>query len=296
MNTCEPGSALAFPMPRPFGVRFTIAATRAPGQPLGHLPAGIEKTFVPDSDANLASITAAVYGKDTPQGENALEMANFALQKSHSIAALIKAGRFRQGQSLAVPWNPDEQKTVRDWLDAAAHDYNWIQYRAAWWKDAKYCNLVWIGGTFTVVGVIWPIMIALLTGAGLGGHRVKKSDYDLARFGSGKSTPATMPGRKSKELDEAGQRQLAAMNQALTDSLKDSISTSGAPAKPAAAAAAAPHIPSPLAAEPLAPPPPSKQEEEKEFSGQFYPVAHPVAKPAETKPDPQQPPGQPKKN
>jgi hypothetical protein len=274
-------------VPTWFGARVPYACTNQrptanPGdarvtKAANHLPAGIEKTFAPDPDATLASITAAVYGKDTPQGESAIELANAALQKSHSIAALIKSGRFRNGQNVMVPWNPDQQKTVRDWLNGVDQDYDWIHYQYAIWKEPNFCKVLWMGGTFAVVGVLWPISITLLTGAGLGGRRVKKSDYDLARFGSGKSTRATMPGRKTKELDEAGQRQLAAMNQTLTDSLKDSATTSAPPPKPAAAPAA--HIPTPLASEPLAPPPAGPQEEAKEFSGQFYPVAHPAAKP-----------------
>jgi hypothetical protein len=278
-------------VPSWFGAHVPYGPSRGSNRAnAGTLPPGMEETYVPAADATLGSITQAVYGKDTPEGRNAIAMANYTLfGLSHSIAELIKMRRFRPGQRLFVPWNPAEGKTVRDWLDTASHQAAWVHYEFAWWKVPKYCRMLWMGIAFGVIGVLWPMALLVLSGAGLSGRRVKESDYDLSRFGSGKSMPAPRAG--AAELDEAGRASLSAMNASLTASLAADATDGGAtpPAAAAGGAAGAAAIPAkPLVAETLAPPVAEQpQKSSKDYKGEFYPVAK-----GEVKSDPDKPKGQ----
>jgi hypothetical protein len=255
----------------PYGPSRALTRAGGPG-----LPPGIQSTYVPALDATLGSITAAVYGKDTPEGEDTLTRANPSFGRSHSIAELLKTGHWKRGQRILVPWNPSDGKTIRDWLDAAAKKYNWVSYKPGWWKDAKYCRMLWMGISVGVIGIIWPVTIALMTGAGLAGRKVKESDYDLSRFGTGKATAA--PSMAAKELDEAGRERLAAMNAALTTDLAANATDGSGAAKPAGTAAGA-ALPAakPLTAETLAPPT-EEQKASKDYAGEFYPVVKPGVK------------------
>jgi hypothetical protein len=281
-----------------FGARVPYAPTnrrptdgngRVLNYPPGQLPPGIEKLYAPDDDATLQSITKAVYGVDSLAGQQIISMANPALEVSQSVAALIKANRLREGQSLLIPWNPSEGRTVRDWFDAAGHDYNWVHYRFAWWKVDRYCKMLWMGISVGIVGVLFPALTSILAGAGLGGRRAVKSDYDLNRFGTG-TAAARMPA-KAKELDEQGREQLAAMNASLMSSLKEGAvdgskqpGTSPPAAAPAAAAAKAKPLPTEAAP---AIPAPEQPAVKKEYAGEFYPVVRPVESHAD---DPKKPP------
>jgi hypothetical protein len=244
---------------------------------LKNLPPGIEKTYVPDPDATLQSITAAVYGKDTLEGQTLIATSNPALAVSQSIATLIKANKFRVGQALLIPWNPAEGKTVRDWLDAAGERYDWVHYKFAWWKEARGCQMLWMGISVGIVGILFPMMVSILAGAGLGGGRSVKSDYDLSRFGGKPGTAAARMPAKAAELDEQGREQLAALNASLTSSLREGIgdaSQKGVPASPATAPAAKqkplPHE------EPAVIPVLEQPAAQKEYAGEFYPVVRPA--------------------
>jgi len=102
----------------------------------------------------------------------------------------------------------------------------------------------------------------------------------MSKYGTGKPEPK--PAAKPKrELSEAGREQLAAMNQSLMSELEESATHGGGaqPAVPAAKPAAGKEF----VAAPAGPvaAPAAKVEEERDFSGEFYPVAHPKGKPEE---------------
>jgi hypothetical protein len=239
---------------------------------------GFKRTYSPDAKDTISTITAAVYGRDTPEGEDALRSANTIFTRSPSIQKLIDVKFFRPGGIVLVPADPDgPQVTVRDWLTEAAAEYPWIQFKYAWWRDTKYAQWLWMGSTFVIVGVLWPIVMALLGRSGLGGREMAMQHYDVNRFGKGKPEKKPAAARPKGELSKAGQEQLAAMNQSLMSELE--VAGSGAAAAAPVAAAQQPakqFVPGP--AEPAAAAP-EKPPEEREFSGEFYPVAHPAAKP-----------------
>ena len=255
-----------------------------------HLPPGIEKAVSAQPGDTLESITASAYGRLSNDGQEAIATANPAFRYSKSVDDLIKRRRMSNGQQILIPWSPEKQKTVRDWLDDAGKNYSWVRYQFAWWKVPRYCTMLWMGSTFAVVGVIWPMTLSVLTGAGLGRRTVDKNEYDLTRIGSEKRKAKAKPKLAETAEEAAAQHQrLVAMNEALTASVSEGIdrasnkpkvgqeadhpATAAGPNRPFVPQAADPNVPVPVG-----------NEEDKEFTGEFYPVAHPLAKPADAKP------------
>ncbi|HUB24896.1 MAG TPA: hypothetical protein VL992_05655 [Tepidisphaeraceae bacterium] len=242
-------------------------------------PVGFKGTWKPGAKDTISTITAAVFGKDTLEGEAAIRSANPIFGRSDSIQNLIDVKMFRPGGSILVPHDPDGPPvTVRDWLTEASATYPWIHFKYAWWRDPKYSQWLWMGSTFAIVGVIWPILMNVLGRAGLGGREMAMRHYDIDRFGKGKPEKKLSAAKPKGEMSETGQQQLAAMNQSLMSELEQ-VAGHGSPAGPATAAPQDParqfvaSVAEPAAAVPV------KPQDDKEFSGEFYPVAHPAAKP-----------------
>jgi hypothetical protein len=246
-------------------------------RPANGLYPGFEKTYQVKPQDTLETITAAVYGQDTAAGENAIAIANQEFRRSHSVKALMDSKRVGKDQEIYIPWNPNGTKTVLDWLQDAEKDYPWVHHSFAWWKVPEYCSMVWIGSTFAVIGVVWPMTLSLLTTAGLGRPPVKDK-YDISRFGSGVSKNKAPAPKPRAEMTEAELKQLSALNDALTASIKEGLPTGASPA-PAAHAPAGQQIPGRIftSAPAQAPVPIIEQpKEDKEFAGEFYPVARPA--------------------
>jgi hypothetical protein len=264
-----------------FGAHVPYGVSRARGPATPGNPPGIEKSIAVTADATIESITTEAYGKDTPEGREAIKLATPAFGYANTVAELIKMGRMRPGQRVMIPWNPSERKTVQDWLEAAGKQYNWVHYQYAWWKEPQKCQMLWMGISVGLIGVVWPMTISILSGAGLSGRRVKEADYDLSRFGTGKSTaaPRVMP---KDGPSEASKEQLAAMNEKLTAGLAaDATDGSGGVPKPGAPVGAPAVAAKQLATETTAPPT-EEQKSSRDYQGEFYPVA----KGGEEKPKP----------
>jgi hypothetical protein len=52
-------------------------------------------------------------------------------------------------------------KTVVDYLDRL-HRENGVTYSYCWWRESRWSTAVWIGGSFLVIGLIWPTLVNLL--------------------------------------------------------------------------------------------------------------------------------------
>ncbi len=150
--------------------------------------------------------------------------------------------------------------TVANFLaDVAGKDPS-ISYRFAWWATKPMTILLWTVGGLVVVGGIWPFVVNLLIGAGFGRPRPAEDEYDLSRFQSEADlNPAAVPN------DEDGLK-LKALEEELSKNLEGG-------AFEQAPGAASPAPPMTLASEPLQPAAPVA-EEDKDFAGEFYPVAH----------------------
>jgi hypothetical protein len=77
---------------------------------------------------------------------------------------------------------PGADYSVRDLLDHRLEiGQRMTPYRFAWWATAPMTIALWGGGSVVLIGGIWPIVIALLTG-GLWAKEKASVPYDLDRF------------------------------------------------------------------------------------------------------------------
>jgi hypothetical protein len=220
----------------------------------------------------LGSITAAEYGKDTRDGEDAIINANESLRTAES-RALIHVRPFRM---YFIPWNPDSNHTVVDLLkDAVAKGYH-VDYRIGWWEASQYVYQIWIGGSVLVIGIIWPAILRLMKQGGLG--RVATAQYDLSQFKTGKEKA---PEKEAVGVTAADMERLGE----LADNMEASLRASGAfegkavgGLAPEAAAIKKLTGTAGDVAEPVTP-----ESQSKEFSGEFYPVEKPKGKPEDQK-------------
>ena len=51
-------------------------------------------------------------------------------------------------------------RTVMDYLDTLAS--SGVSYRYAWWAESRYRAAAWAGGSFVMIGLVWPTAINLL--------------------------------------------------------------------------------------------------------------------------------------
>jgi hypothetical protein len=251
-------------------------------------PPGIEKLYPVKPEDTLESITTEVYGVLNSNGMEAIARANLAFRADHSVQKLVAGGHMRVGQNIVIPWNPARHMTVEDWLKTVSQNYSWINYRFAWWKVPNNCYGVWMGGTFLVMGVIWPAVIYGLATIGMGPPRIAEEAYDLSRF-SGKDKKRKRPvSPKSAEMDEEDRRRLAEMNDSLLKSVGEGVRDHGdklpKPAiqpTPTVLSQLKPEAFVPKAVEPVVPAPeagPHKTSKDYQ-GGEFYPVALPKVKP-----------------
>ena len=238
------------------------------------LPPGIEKTYVPKPDDTLESITTAAYGKDSWQGEETIAKANQIFRRQHAVRELLKSGALRPGQAINIPYGPEGTQSVRDWLDAAARAYPWVGYHYAWWKEPKKASVLYMGGSFLIVGVIWPAMMFVLTNAGLGKRRAEPA-YDLSRFGKGKPElkprPVAVHGMTSEDEDRL---------KAIEDAVAASLAKADTEDRQRADDEDGPAPIRELSNRPLEPETAvgEKEEESMEYKGEFYPVVKSTTK------------------
>jgi len=109
-----------------------------------------------------------------------------------------------------------------------------LAYKFAWWETRNGVYALWGGGAFAAVGLVWPLVMTLLVGAGLG--REPDPEYDLSRF-KGSAKPVEV---KKKTATEEDMARLAALEAEMEARLmKDAKPRE---AHPVAAAAPAPAI------------------------------------------------------
>ncbi len=135
-----------------------------------------------------------------------------------------------------------------------------------WW------HLPWVGPVagmvagMLLIGGIWPVVLNLLVGAGLGGKKAPEGEYDLERF---KGEPEEKPGAVPPTADDL--RRLQELDQALEAKL---LKDATAPARRLSRASRAAEVRK-LDAGPLEDSLPAAEQEPKEYTGEYYPVAHP---------------------
>jgi hypothetical protein len=171
---------------------------------------------------------------------------------------------------------PNETYTIRDHIDQLAKSHPDIRYRYAWWNMPAAIVAIWGGGSLLLIGGVWPTVLGLMIGAGLGRPKTeKKEEYNLDRVGqtSAEEEDITVkPGAKTvtaedhdklRQLQETLERNLAAAGVTQT-APADTPAAGATPVKkldgvPLESAAA-------LQNQDNAP---------KQYGGEFYPVVRP---------------------
>jgi hypothetical protein len=236
--------------------------------------------FQADDGDTIKSLAAKFYPKDPAAGERAIIAANPRLREAKGPADLtLQSGRF-----YWIPWDPKDAHTVSDFLVATNQFLKSrdgaqaipVAFHYRWWESSKYGFQMWMAGTFLIVGVLWPTLLAVMIKGGLG--KMTPDEYDLSRFKGGSEPDQPKPAPVTATADDM--KRLHDLEESLEASLK-----TGATAAPAAATAVAapPEIKKLTggeAAKEAAPPVP---EEPKDYEGEFYPVSHPHKKPDEKK-------------
>src|SRR5207244_2481957 len=58
--------------------------------------------------------------------------------------------------------------SIRDYLAEVKERFPDVQYRYAWWTQPKAQFGLWMGGAVLLIGGVWPSLVNLMIGAGLG--------------------------------------------------------------------------------------------------------------------------------
>jgi hypothetical protein len=216
----------------------------------------------------LASVAARFYGKDTPEGRAAIISATPHLREAHSFAEMT----IEPGEQYNIPWNPALNHTVADFLIEAGKTGTPIKFKNAWWQSEKYAYVIWMSGSFVLLGLIWPTAIQIMLKGGFG--RPMQQEYDLSRF---KSEPAK-PQKQKVGVTAADMQQLHDLEQKMTDSLKSS--GGGATVKPIPRSPGGPAPIKKLTGGPVETAAGAQdKKEDKAYRGEFYPVERPTEKP-----------------
>ncbi|HMO25811.1 MAG TPA: hypothetical protein PKB10_06035 [Tepidisphaeraceae bacterium] len=176
--------------------------------------------------------------------------------------------------------NDNPNNTVIDFLEAAKKDNDKLSYRLAWERQGAAMYGMFVGGGVLLIGGVWPTVINLLVGAGLGKRGEKKPDYDLNKFGKlSADEEAAMLGATTsgKAVTQADQDKLKSM----VDDLERAIGPGGATDRESTATDTSHDQPiRKLDGKPLesAAVPSGASDESKDYKGEYYPVARPTHK------------------
>ena len=232
------------------GQRDFEAGLRAPYPNAGHL---VNVTVMPPMEGKYKVVAGQMRNSKTPRLMDVRPVAYMA-------DTPYKAGQWR-GEG-------DEFKNVREYLATLKRDNPDldISYRYAWWRETWAIYVLWTGACLLLIGGVWPSVISLMVGAGLGFHKEEKGpEYDLDRFKSEPTAAAAAnTGPTQAELDHLHQ---------LEDELERRLEAErlGVPMPSDEQMTEAAEIRK-LDAAPLEPAAAPQAGEEHEFKGEFYPV------------------------
>jgi len=176
--------------------------------------------------------------------------------------APYKAGQWR-GEG-------DEYKNVREYLATLKRDNPdmGVSYRYAWWRETWAIYVLWTGACLLLIGGVWPSVISLMVGAGLGFNAEEKGpEYDLDRFKgepdkakAAKPQPTAADVEHLHQLEEELEKKLKARELGLPVPEDEPVAGGGpAPVRT-------------LDGGPLQVATLEKPAEDHEYKGEFYPV------------------------
>ncbi|MGB7159313.1 MAG: hypothetical protein WBD40_14690 [Tepidisphaeraceae bacterium] len=166
----------------------------------------------------------------------------------------------------APPADPNE--TIVTYLEKVAQQHSHVRFRYAWQEHPAIVYAIWTGGAMILIGGVWPTLLGLLIGAGFGGGDEADDDYDLSRFG--KDADAQAASAAQVGLDAA---HLAEVEAELQHNLEGIASPGGT------TSTATPPQVKKLEGGPVESAPLPDDDPNREYKGEFYPVAKPHGKP-----------------
>jgi hypothetical protein len=158
--------------------------------------------------------------------------------------------------------------SFQSYMDEVAKGEPKVRFRYAWWEAPNAQFGLWTAGCVVIIGGVWPTIVNVLIGAGLGRPPKKEADYDLERFGKYKEEQAAAAAPKT--MSAAEQEQLARV----TSTLEKELAPSGNRMNLGVDPTLHPEQPvKKLDAKALEIAAIEKEEEDKEYKGEYYPVA-----------------------
>ncbi|HTW95970.1 MAG TPA: hypothetical protein VMD30_14300 [Tepidisphaeraceae bacterium] len=265
------------PVPRP--PTYNDGPILFPDVPKSQWP-GIQGFYTPtDRNMRISDLVAKVYGgysvdrvrafRDANPGMNGHSgghLGEVSFDPPTTLAQYYVHYPFRVGRPFVIPWDPAVNHTVLDYLSACKKVYPWVNYRFGWWKLPNVEKVIYIGGTFLIVGIIWPTFLWSLTTLGMG--KPPKETYDLSRFGRGKPEPKK-EAQPANVLTDDDKKRLEEMEATLTASLAGGLGQRQAEEEKKADAPVRKLSPG-TADQPKVV---ETQAETKTYEGKFYPVA-----------------------
>jgi len=170
-------------------------------------------------------------------------------------------------------WRGESEQygNVRAYLAKLKESNPDVAYKYAWYRETWAIYTLWLGASVLLIGGVWPSVVSLMVGAGLGiSGEEKGPEYDLERFKSEEAKKAAAAGPTAAdmqhlhELEDELEKKLAAQRAGMPipEDQPDQV--------PAAAKK--------LDGGPLENLAPDKPAEEHEYKGDFYPVDRGVKK------------------
>jgi hypothetical protein len=217
--------------------------------------------YVGQKGDTIQSVITKLYGRYTPELRAAFINANYFIYSRVTSAAQFKIS---PNQTYYVPWDVKDGHSIADFLtEASKMSFNAsFQYR--WMEIPKFVYPVWMGGSFLIIGLIWPALLGMMVNQGLGRDRGR--GFDLSRY-KGTSAP---PVAAASGPTAADQQRLIDLEQEMLASLKAQQADEPPPS------AQAPEAPPQVVALSGQAAAPAKQPEqapaEKSYQGEFYPV------------------------
>jgi len=124
------------------------------------------------------------------------------------------ASAFFHRSTIPYPANGKTYADVRAYLDEVARQSGGksAAYRVAWWERPQVAWTLWPAAGVLLIGGVWPTVLSLLVGAGLGRRREDGPGVDLSKYKSTATAPT--PGGKAGLSDDE-RRQLDAVAAAM---------------------------------------------------------------------------------
>jgi hypothetical protein len=219
-------------------------------------------TYVGLKGDTIQSVITKLYGRFTPELRAAFINANYFIYSRATSAAQFN---IRPNQTYYVPWNVNDGHSIADFLSAASKMHFNASYQYRWMEIPRYVYPVWMGGSFLIIGLIWPALLGMMVNQGLGRDRGR--GFDLSRYKGTSAPPAVAAASGPTAAD---QQRLIDLEEGMLASLKAQQAAEPPPSEQA------PEAPPPLVALSGQAAAPASQPEqaptEKSYQGEFYPV------------------------